>query len=114
LDRDETWRFVPPTLSSKLSIRCISPRLLGRGYQVTSLDKNRGLADDELRELGATLVRGAALPAPPREDAARPGGGKGHQHPGDRSTIGIGDPRHDRIAQSVADGSGLPAAAHDP
>jgi nucleoside-diphosphate-sugar epimerase len=38
-------------------------RLLGRGYQVTSLDKNRGLADDELRALGATLVTGSVTEA---------------------------------------------------
>jgi nucleoside-diphosphate-sugar epimerase len=34
-------------------------RLLARAHQVTSLDKNPGLADDELRALGATLVTGS-------------------------------------------------------
>jgi nucleoside-diphosphate-sugar epimerase len=38
-------------------------RLIGRGYQVTSIDKNRGLADDELRALGATLVTGSVTEA---------------------------------------------------
>jgi nucleoside-diphosphate-sugar epimerase len=34
-------------------------RLLHRGDHVTSLDKNSGLADDELRSLGATLITGS-------------------------------------------------------
>jgi nucleoside-diphosphate-sugar epimerase len=38
-------------------------RLLHRGDQVTSLDMNPGLADDELRSLGATLVTGSVTDA---------------------------------------------------
>ncbi len=34
-------------------------RLLSRKHQVTSLDKNPGLVDDELRALGATLISGS-------------------------------------------------------
>lgn len=34
-------------------------RLLERGHHVTSLDKTPGLADDELRGLGATLITGS-------------------------------------------------------
>ena len=34
-------------------------RLLSRGHQVTSLDKNPGLFDDELRSGGATLLSGS-------------------------------------------------------
>jgi nucleoside-diphosphate-sugar epimerase len=34
-------------------------RLLSRGHQVTSLDKNPGLFDDELRAAGATLIAGS-------------------------------------------------------
>lgn len=34
-------------------------RLLSRGHQVTSLDKNPGLVSDELRALGATLISGS-------------------------------------------------------
>ena len=34
-------------------------RLLGRGHEVISLDKNPGLFDDELRDGGATLVSGS-------------------------------------------------------
>jgi nucleoside-diphosphate-sugar epimerase len=38
-------------------------RLLSRGHQVTSLDKNRGLFDDELRSGGATLLSGSVTAA---------------------------------------------------
>lgn len=38
-------------------------RLLARGHQVTSLDKNPGLFDDELRSSGATLVTGSVTDA---------------------------------------------------
>jgi len=38
-------------------------RLLARGHQVTSLDKNPGLADGELGALGATLVTGSVTEA---------------------------------------------------
>jgi nucleoside-diphosphate-sugar epimerase len=38
-------------------------RLLARGHQVTSLDKNPGLADSELEALGATLVTGSVTEA---------------------------------------------------
>ncbi len=34
-------------------------RLLSRGHQVTALDKNPGLFDDELRSAGATLLTGS-------------------------------------------------------
>lgn len=34
-------------------------RLLSRGHEVTSLDKNTGLFDDELRSSGATLLTGS-------------------------------------------------------
>jgi nucleoside-diphosphate-sugar epimerase len=34
-------------------------RLLSRGHQVTSLDKNPGLMSDELGALGATLISGS-------------------------------------------------------
>src|SRR5919112_4004780 len=38
-------------------------RLLSRGHQVTSLDKNPGLFDDELRSGGATLLTGSVTEA---------------------------------------------------
>jgi nucleoside-diphosphate-sugar epimerase len=38
-------------------------RLLSRGHQVTSLDKNPGLFDGELRSLGATLLSGSVTDA---------------------------------------------------
>jgi nucleoside-diphosphate-sugar epimerase len=38
-------------------------RLLERGHEVTSLDKNPGLADAELQALGATLVTGSVTEA---------------------------------------------------
>jgi nucleoside-diphosphate-sugar epimerase len=34
-------------------------RLLERGHRVTSLDRSAGLFEDELRELGATMMRGS-------------------------------------------------------
>lgn len=38
-------------------------RLLARGHQVTSLDKNTGLFDDELRAMGAVLLTGSVTDA---------------------------------------------------
>lgn len=38
-------------------------RLLSRGHQVTSLDKNPGLFDEELRSAGATLLTGSVTNA---------------------------------------------------
>jgi nucleoside-diphosphate-sugar epimerase len=38
-------------------------RLLSQGHQVRTLDKNPGLSDAELRELGAVLVRGSVTDA---------------------------------------------------
>jgi nucleoside-diphosphate-sugar epimerase len=43
-------------------------RLLSRGHQVTSLDRNPGLFDDELQSKGATLLRGSVTEA---EDVRR-------------------------------------------
>jgi nucleoside-diphosphate-sugar epimerase len=38
-------------------------RLVARGHQVVSLDKNPGLFDDELRKIGATLLSGSVTDA---------------------------------------------------